>query len=351
MRHLHAIVLASLAAVGGVASTMRATADDKLERHTFSVTSARESALQRGAGRVGSRPTRSFTGTTALPVTRLPRGARPHVRLPDRTGSAIVPLAGTGAIPILRPSVRPSPGTPRVNVLATGGEDAPARELAPAAKPPMALHFSLRLSPAHQIVPQGAAARFTLQLTRTTGFHRRVTLRVLRLPRGATANWTPTELTVTTNASQRLGSDRLVVEATSRVDGRAVRRHAAIVLTVVGAHAPPLGGDLDTPLYPGGGAPLDLVLTNPHHVDIRVTALNVSVGASTTNPRCSGAANYGVTQYSGGYPLVLHPGSTRLSALVANSSAWPQVWMHDLPTNQDACQGAVVSLDYSGLAT
>ena len=380
MRHLLVTVLASLAAAG-VASATRATAVDKPKRRTFSVTSARQSA---GGGSAGTfrLPTWSFPGAAGLPIAGLPHGGRPPRPLADERRSGVFSLAETRAILTLLPSARtpsartpsastpsartaaartapaptaPAPtalGTRRVNVVGTGGGASRSRELTSTVKPsPSSVHFSLRLSPAHQVVPRGAAARYTLRLARAAGFRRRVTLRVLRLPRGATASWTPTELTVATDAGQRLGSDRLVVEATSRVGGRAVRRYAEVVLTVAGAHESPIGGDLGTPLYPGSGVPLDLVLTNPHRVDIRVTALTVSVGAGTTNPDCSGAANYAVTQYSGGYPLVLHPGTTRLSTLVASSSAWPQVWMHDLPTNQNACRGAVLSLDYGGLAT
>jgi hypothetical protein len=112
-----------------------------------------------------------------------------------------------------------------------------------------------------------------------------------------------------------------------------------------------IGGDLTALLHPGGGGPLNLVLSNPHPFDVRVTALSVRVGAGTTNAHCRGDINYAVAQYSGTYPLVLPPGSTRLSALVSDSSVWPRVSMHDLPTNQDACQDAVLALDYSGLAT
>ena len=48
---------------------------------------------------------------------------------------------------------------------------------------------------------------------------------------------------------------------------------------------------------------------------------------------------------------MLPPGSTRLSALVPDSSVWPQVSMHNLPINQDACKNAILALDYSGQAT
>jgi hypothetical protein len=122
------------------------------------------------------------------------------------------------------------------------------------------------------------------------------------------------------------------------------------VLTVVESRPFRIGGDLATRLYPGSSSPVDLVLTNPNPFDLRVTALRVRAGSETTHPDCRGDANYAVAQYSGRYPLLLHPGDTRLSALVP-SSVWPRVSMHDLRTNQDACQGAVLALDYSGLAT
>jgi hypothetical protein len=104
-------------------------------------------------------------------------------------------------------------------------------------------------------------------------------------------------------------------------------------------------------LYPGRDGPLNLVLSNPHAFDVRVMALSVRVSAGTTNAHCRGDINYAVAQYSGRYPLVLTPGRTRLSALTSDSSVWPRVSMHDLQTNQDACRGAVLTLDYSGLAT
>ena len=89
-------------------------------------------------------------------------------------------------------------------------------------------------------------------------------------------------------------------------------------------------------------APLDLVLTNPNRFAVRVVALSARLGVSTTKPRCDAEANYAVRAVSpAAYPLRLRSGSTRLSALVAGSSLWPRVSMHDLPTNQDACRGAV----------
>ena len=217
-------------------------------------------------------------------------------------------------------------------------------------QPPTA-RFSLTVGPARRLVPRGAATSYRVRVLRAPGFRERVKLHVLRLPPGARATWTSSGLRVATSVRQRIGSSRLVIRGTSRVGGRAIRRCRVVVLRVVQSPPFAIGGDLAAPLYPGGGGHLNLVLTNPHRFALRVRALTVRVRAGTTSPDCRGDVNYAVAQYSGRYPLVLRPGRTRLSALVGDSSLWPLVRMHDLPTNQDACQRAVLALDYSGLAT
>jgi hypothetical protein len=353
VRRLLLIMLAALA-VPGVAFALRAMGTPaKQARFTLVVTPARQSAVRGGAASFSVRVVRSggFAGATALRVAGLPRGVRAHWRLADGTRSRVVPPAETGAKLTLRPSARAPLGPRPVKVLAAGGGTTHTRRLTLTVRRRRWLRFSLRVHPRRQVVSQGASATYDVRVTRAAGFRRGVRLRVLRLPRAARATWKRTALTVATGAGPPLGSHRLVVKGTSRVGGRRVRRYAVAMLTVVEARQFQIGGDLATPLYPGGGAPLDLVLSNPHDFDLRVTALSVQMRAGTTNPGCESDANYAVTQYSGGYPLVLHPGSTRLSALVSNSSVWPQVSMHDLPTNQDACKDARLSLDYEGLAT
>lgn len=324
----------------------------KRPRFTLVVTPARQSAVRGAAARFSVDVPRStnFTGAIKLRVARLPRGMRARWQLADGTRSRVVPLTETGAVLTLRTSSRTPFGPRRVKVIATGGGRTAARRLTLTVTRRRPQRFSLSARPARQTVAQGAPATYKVRVRRFAGFRGRVMLRALRLPRGARATWSRRVLTVSTAADQQLGSDRLVIRGISRVRGRAVRRYAVVVLTVVRARQIPIAGELDELLYPGSQSPLDLVLTNPHPFDIRVVALSVSVGAGTTHPGCAGA-NYAVTQYSGGFPLLLHKGSTRLSALVVDSSLWPQVAMHNLPTNQDACQGAVLSLDYRGLAT
>jgi hypothetical protein len=360
MRRLVVILLASLAALGGVAFALGAIpAAGTRAGFTVSVTPARQSAVRGEAVRfsVGLVRARSFTGASRLRVAGLPRGVRARWQLADGTRSGRVPMTESGAVLTLRASARTPLGSRRVTVLATGDRITRRRRLTLTVEPLRSRHFSLRAGPRRRVVPQGASATYKLRVARAAGFRERVKLRVLRLPRGVTATWTPTALTVRTRADQRLGSARLVIEGTSRVRRRArarraaVRRYAVVVLTVVTSRRLAVRGDLSTLLYPGGSGPLDLVLTNPHGFDLRVAALRVRVDARTSRPGCSGDAHYAVTQYRGPYPLTLGPGSTRLSALVRDPAAWPRIAMHDLPTNQDACKDARLALHYEVLAT
>ena len=79
---------------------------------------------------------------------------------------------------------------------------------------------------------------------------------------------------------------------------------------------------------------------------VLVTSLRVSVRPATS-PRGCDDSDYATAQYAGAYPLALAPGTTRLSALVGNPALWPQLAVHDLPRDQDACKGADVGLHYT----
>ena len=354
MRRLLAVTLASLAALGGVAFAMRATwVPGTQAPFTLTVDPARQSAVRGGAASfsVTVAPDRRFTGAAKLRVAGLPKGVRPRWEFADGTGGGAVPPTETGAVLTLRVSTRAPLGARRVRVFATAGGTTRSRTMTLVVTPRGSRRFVLNVSPARQSVLQGATATYAVRVLHAAGFRTAVSLRVLRPPRGARATWTHGALTIEPRADQRPGSHRIVLVGTGRVGGRLVRRYAVVVLTVVRARSFSIAGDLATLMYPGSRSPLDLVLTNPYPFDIAVTSLHVRAGAHTTNPGCSGEANYAVTQYSGRYPLKLPPGSTRLSALVPDASRWPQISMHNLPVNQDACRHAVVALDYNGEAT
>lgn len=109
-----------------------------------------------------------------------------------------------------------------------------------------------------------------------------------------------------------------------------------------------ISGDAPQALYPGTGAQsIPLTLTNPNPVPIQITAVNAVVG-STGASGCQ--ANWfeispaGIP--SGGITVPAH-GSVTLPSAGASP---PSIRMLETHTDQDACQGAHVTLSYSGSA-
>ena len=93
-------------------------------------------------------------------------------------------------------------------------------------------------------------------------------------------------------------------------------------------------------LYPGASVPLSGTFDNPNSFDVAVSAVTASL--STTDPDCSVAANYQVTGTSaiGNGGLVV-PGNG-----VGSWSGLTLV-MNNLPSNQDTCKNAPITITYS----
>jgi hypothetical protein len=225
--------------------------------------------------------------------------------------------------------------------------------------------FSVRATPSRLTVQQGRSATIHVRISRRHGFHRTVSLSVTRLPKGTRTTWRSARrrlsgrrraavLTLRVPAGARLGTYRARITARS---GHTVRRRTLRLVvvapsTVVGAPSQTFStaGDLAQRLYPGTSAPLDLALTNPNDFDLLVTNLTVAVDARTSSPACDGDRNFAAVQYGGPYPLTLPPGTSALSRLV-DPSRLPRIAMRNLPTSQDACQNASITLHYAGSAT
>ncbi|HLY49821.1 MAG TPA: hypothetical protein VKR21_11565 [Solirubrobacteraceae bacterium] len=213
-----------------------------------------------------------------------------------------------------------------------------------------------------------AGYRITIRRRPVSG---KVELRVAGgLPPGADAGFSPrvtagsrSTLTVRTSLLTADGVYRIRIRARS---GR-LERTVAVTLTVGGgsrsggttAIALPdyqLAADAVDPLWPAVPRALDLRITNPNSAPLRLTSLTaqiVNIVAPRATPilPCS-PADFMVQQYSGPYPVVVPASSTvSLHDLGVPSSAWPQVAIVDLPVDQDGCQGATVTLAYSGQAT
>jgi hypothetical protein len=229
------------------------------------------------------------------------------------------------------------------------------------------------------VLRQGRAQILTLRVRRTNGLRGRVTLDSWRLPPGARALWLyrgrplPRKRSdrhaVVLAASARTAVLRIAAAPDTRV-GRvrfrisALARHRRsrrwVTLIVVPARWAPTAVD-GTPfiirgrvageLSPGAGAPLELEITNPTHADIALTDLHVSLEERTSRPGCDAAANYDVRQFTGPYPVAIPAGTSDLAQLAGDRSLLPVVVMRDLPVNQDICKGAVLTLQFHGVAT
>jgi hypothetical protein len=109
-------------------------------------------------------------------------------------------------------------------------------------------------------------------------------------------------------------------------------------------------------LWPGVSRTVNLSVSNPNGHSISVQRLVLSIRrvvAPRATPAlpCS-AADFSVTQFSGSYPLLLPAHATRrLSGLGVTAFGQPRVTMLDRPVNQDGCQGAKITLGYTGKAT
>ena len=145
------------------------------------------------------------------------------------------------------------------------------------------------------------------------------------------------------------GRHRFMVRAVGRrhSHGRAARFRWRVLEPREFSIAPRLG-DL-RPLFPGAAPqPLPLTITNPNPAPILVTGVSVATAGDPSS--CRGADNLTLTPagVSASAPLrVPAHGSVELPAA---GVAAPSIQLRDLPVNQDACQGAVFPLVFSGSA-
>jgi hypothetical protein len=228
----------------------------------------------------------------------------------------------------------------------------------------------LSASPTRDTILAGSTAGYRIRIRRAR-FSGAVRVGVTgALPPGADASFSPraisgssSMLTVRTSNRTPPGSYRLRL----RARGRRLQATATVTLTVGGGTgvagtttvALPdfqIAGNAAGPLWPGTPGAIDLTITNTNPLPLTFTNLTVSI-TSISAPRATAAlpcssADFTVQRYSGAYPVVVPPSSTRsLQELGIPTAAWPQVAILDLPTDQDGCQGASLALAYGGQAT
>jgi uncharacterized membrane protein len=302
-----------------------------------------------------------FTEPVSMSVSGLPAGATASWKLSDGTSTSTVPSNLNSATLTVQtsPSATPS-GTFSLTITGASSKLSHSTTVTLVVQPATQPNFTLGASPTSQTIGQGDSTTYAISVNRAN-FSGSVSLSLTGLPQKATAAWSPsstipasgssTTLQIATDGNISAGTYPLTVTGTGTISGSPVSRSATVTLVVQKNQSFLIGGDVGTLLAPGSKVPLDLTLTNPSNFDLLITNLAVEVAEGTSKPSCSGTQNFKIWQFSGTYPVVLHPGTSQLSALVPTSSKWPQVEMLDLPLNQDVCRNATITLRYSGSAT
>jgi hypothetical protein len=232
--------------------------------------------------------------------------------------------------------------------------------------------LAIRATPAKRTVAPGTIARFSVRLRHPevrvhSRNSRKARLRLLSgLPHGARVSFHPPSLLLHPRSLRRNRSRMRVATGTAaggryrlKVRARTSKHHADAVIHLV-IQRPQLanftiGGDLSEPLVPGLALPLDLALTNPDPVPIRVSRLHVGI-AAVDAPEASAsfpctAGDFSITQFAGAYGFTLPPsGTNSLSQLGFPPAELPYVAMLNTPVNQDGCKGASLSFKFTGAA-
>ncbi|MFL5824138.1 MAG: hypothetical protein ACJ764_11935 [Solirubrobacteraceae bacterium] len=224
--------------------------------------------------------------------------------------------------------------------------------------------FDLVARPASKTVTAGSVARYRISIHRGR-YRGRIKLTVVKSHQSHRTNYSHLRriglkvkgqratLSVRTTALDRPG--RYVVQVQA-VGGR---YHGLLILQLkIKARKPAsfkISGNFGQ-LWPGTSRAVNLILTNPNGQGISVKRLVLTV-KSIRAPRATGAlpcsaADFSVRQFTGIYPLKLPAHATRrLSDLRIAAAKQPQVTMLNRPVNQNGCQGATITLTYSGTAT
>jgi VCBS repeat-containing protein len=301
-----------------------------------------------------------FTEPVSMSVSGLPAGAGASWKLSDGTSSSTVPSNLNSATLTVQTSGATPSGTFSLTIIGASSKLSHSTTVTLVVQPATQPNFTLRASPTSQTIGQGDSTTYAISVNRAN-FSGPVSLSLTGLPQKATATWSPnstipgsgssTTLQIATDPNVSAGTYPLTITGTGTINGSDVSRSATVTLVVQKNQSFLIAGDVGTALAPGSKVPLDLTLTNPSNYDLLISNLAVEVAEGTSKPSCSGTQNFKITQFTGAYPVVLHPGTSQLSALVPSSSRWPQVEMLNLAANQDVCRNATITLRYSGSAT
>jgi hypothetical protein len=365
LRRVPLAVLASLLLLsGGTYTGVNATAAKPDIQFQISPASQSVERGQTAIYTVTLTGTGGFAGIVGLSVSGLPSGSISSL-VP---ATPMLAASGTGSTITSVLSVTTIAGTPvgpsTLKVTGTSGKVSGSVTAGLTVNYPLSGFLSMSAAPASATMAPGSAAAYAVQLVRTN-MSGNVTFRVRgALPSGMTATFSPSSsggtsptLQVTTTAAIPDDTYTLHLVASGDDANNETRYAYASVQLVIKTtgRSFTISGNLDGLLAPGRTLPLQLSLTNPNKKSLSVTNLSVTLQGVTRTSSAIGhgqlctIGDYAVSQYSGGYPLVMPGSSTMtLSALGVTSNQWPQIQFLNTTLNQDGCKGATLSLSYSG---
>jgi hypothetical protein len=95
---------------------------------------------------------------------------------------------------------------------------------------------------------------------------------------------------------------------------------------------------------------LNLSITNPNPAPITIASGAITITIATNKPLCPAAGNYVVTQGLTTSITIPANSTKSLSDLSVPTGNWPVITMLNTSYNQNACQGASLTLTYTGSA-
>jgi len=297
-----------------------------------------------------------FTSPVTLSATGLPAGATKSF-IP-----ATVPGASSSSALQITTGAGTTPGTYTITITGAGGGATSSTTVKLTVVSASQPNFSLSATPRSGVISADDDTSYTVDVDRTGGFTGAVGLSVSGLPNGVSASYEPasvsssadeTTLELYSDSKPKPGNYTVVVTGTGYNGPTELNRSTSIRLVVEEKKPFEIDGAPAQQLVPGTEVPLDLSLTNAQNFTLSVTEVHVSIDPNTSNAGCDGTENYTVDQLELSSPLSLPAGATRtLSSLGVAQADLPAVRMNDSVTlNQDACKGAALYFNYSGLAT
>ena len=293
---------------------------------------------------------KKFTGTVALSVSGQPAGSTPTFT------PSTVPSSGTTSSLAIQTTSATDPGTYQLTITGTSGSASRTTSATLVVLSPSQANFALSASPAARVLSDDDNVTYEVGISRSD-FPGSVDLSVSGLPKDLTAQFSPdptvgasSTLTITSPVKPKPGTYTVTIAGS----GGGLTRSAAVTLKIEEKRAFQISGAVANQILPGGFAPVELTLTNPHNFPLQVIDLTVTVGKSTSSPGCDGRKNFSVIPIPGSqYPLQLQANqSQNLTQLGVLDAYKPQIVMEDLlGENQDACKGVSYDLSYTGLAT